>query len=253
MLYDRERSPWRDTMQVCLKGHVINAGTQKNPQYNKDFCDLCGAKTITNCPNCNAPIPGDMQDNGVVVMGFTNLAPAYCQSCGMPFPWKTEKVTKMMAMDEEKPIELLQRIFSKFPSIVKQLGRRHDNRQTIDVSDEYDVQDLLRSLLTLYFDDIRGEEWTPSYAGKSARMDFLLKEENIVLEVKMTRKGLGEKEIGDQLLVDIERYKEHKNCRTLVCFIYDPDGRVVNAKGLINDLTKQSREDLKVMVFINPL
>ena len=57
MLYDRERSPWRDTMQVCLKGHVINAGTQKYPQYNKDFCDLCGAKTITNCPNCNAPIP----------------------------------------------------------------------------------------------------------------------------------------------------------------------------------------------------
>ena len=69
----------------------------------------------------------------------------------------------------------------------------------------------------------------------------------------MTRKGLGEKEIGDQLLVDIERYKEHKNCKTLVCFIYDPDGRVVNAKGLINDLTKQSREDLRVIVFINPL
>ena len=186
-------------------------------------------------------------------MGFVNLAPAYCQSCGKPFPWKTEKVTKMMAMDEEKPIELLQRIFSKFHTIVKQLRRRHDNRQTIDVSDEYDVQDLLQSLLILYFDDIRGEEWTPSYAGKSARMDFLLKEENIVLEVKMTRKGLGEKEIGDQLLVDIERYKEHKNCKTLVCFIYDPDGRVVNAKGLINDLTKQSREDLRVIVFINPL
>jgi hypothetical protein len=257
MLFDyydrRARSPWRDTMQVCLNGHVINAGSRKYPQYNKDFCDECGAKTITNCPNCNAPIPGDMQDTGVAVIGgLGETAPDYCQSCGTPFPWKSEKETKKIVIDEEKPIELLQRLFSNFHSIVKQLRRRYDNRQTIDVSDEYDVQDLVQCLLILYFDDIRAEEWTPSYAGKSARMDFLLKEENIVVEVKMTRKGLGEKEIGDQLLVDIERYKEHKNCRTLVCFIYDPNGRIVNAKGLINDLTKQSSENLKVIIFINP-
>ena len=40
----------------------------------------------------------------------------------------------------------------------------------------------------LYFDDIRAEEWTPSYAGKCARVDFLLKNEKIVIEVKKTRK-----------------------------------------------------------------
>jgi len=250
--YDRrERSPWRDTMQVCLNGHVINAGFQKYPQYNKEFCDKCGAKTITNCPKCNAPIPGDMQDTGVAVIGgLGKTAPDYCQNCGEHYPWKTENE---ILIDKEKPIELLQRIFSKFHSIVKQLRRRYNNRQTINVSDEYDVHDLLQSLLILYFDDIRMEEWTPSYAGKSARMDFLLKGENIVVEVKMTRKGLEEKEIGDQLLIDIERYKEHENCKTLVCFIYDPEGRIVNAKGLINDLTNQSRGDLEVIVFINPL
>lgn len=43
------------------------------------------------------------------------------------------------------------------------------------LEDEYDVQDLPHALLLLYFDDVRAEEWTPSYAGKSARMDFLLK------------------------------------------------------------------------------
>ncbi len=59
----------------------------------------------------------------------------------------------------------------RFHKIAKQLRNRHDNRQTLPIKDEYDVQDLLHALLYLYFDDIRAEEWTPSYAGKSARVE----------------------------------------------------------------------------------
>ena len=33
MRYDIE--PWRDTLQVCLKEHVINAGSQEYSPYNK--------------------------------------------------------------------------------------------------------------------------------------------------------------------------------------------------------------------------
>ena len=122
----------------------------------------------------------------------------------------------------------------------------------MDLLFEYDVQDLLSALLVLYFDDIRSEEWTPSYAGKSARMDFLLKNEKIVVEVKMTRKGLADKEIGDQLIIDIERYKEHPDCDILICFVYDPEGRITNPQGLSRDLQSQSKDDLKVIVLINP-
>ena len=74
----------------------------------------------------------------------------------------------------------LKRIFSRFHRIARQLRSRHDNRMTIEVNDEYDVQDLLHALLKLFFDDVRAEEWTPSYAGKSARMDFLLKKEQLI-------------------------------------------------------------------------
>src|SRR6266404_4607097 len=66
-------------------------------------------------------------------------------------------------------IELL---CSRFHSVAVQLRRRHAHRPTLEVSDEYDVQDLLRSLLSLFFDGIRPEEWAPSYAGKSARMEI---------------------------------------------------------------------------------
>jgi hypothetical protein len=55
------------------------------------------------------------------------------------------------------------------------------------------VQDLIRGLLRIFLNDIRPEEWTPSHAGKSARMDFLMPEVETVLETKMTRKGPGEK------------------------------------------------------------
>ncbi len=79
-----------------------------------------------------------------------------------------------------------------------------ENRETLKIEDEYDVQDLLHALLLLYFDDVRTEEWTPSYAGKSSRMDFLLKNERVVIEVKKTRLGLADKELGDQLIIDVD-------------------------------------------------
>lgn len=97
-------------------------------------------------------------------------------------------------------------------------GIRHNRRETLIITDEYDVQDLLHALLKLYFDDVRPEEWTPSYAGKSARMDFSLKKEKTVIEVKMTRESLSDKEIGDQLIVDVERYSSHPVLRHISRF-----------------------------------
>ena len=126
----------------------------------------------------------------------------------------------------------LTNILNKFHLVAKQLRNRYNSRPTLDIDDEYDVQDLLHSLLKLHFEDIRSEEWTPSYAGGSSRMDFLLKEENIVIEVKKTRKGLGDKELGKQLIEDKEKYKVHPNCKKLICFAYDPEGRIVNPKGI---------------------
>ena len=146
---------------------------------------------------------------------------------------------------------VLSNVFDRFHLVVKQLRNRYDNRPTLDVEDEYDVQDLLHGLLRLFFNDIRAEEWTPSYAGGSSRMDFLLKEEQIVVEVKKTRKGLNDKELGKQLIEDKEKYKVHPDCKKLICFTYDPDGRIINPKGLINDLNYQEK-DFEIEIIIKP-
>jgi hypothetical protein len=144
----------------------------------------------------------------------------------------------------------IDKLLTRFHLVAQQLKKGHGGRVILWITDEYDVQDLLNALLRIEFDDIRPEEWTPSYAGKCARMDFLLKRQRIVIEVKKSREGLADKEIGDQLLVDIARYKNHPDCSTLVCFVYDPDHRVNNPAGLKHDLEALSSEGLAVAVYI---
>ncbi len=153
---------------------------------------------------------------------------------------------------ETDAIQAIEQISRCFHLIVRQLRVRHDSRPTLDVKDEYDVQDLLHALLKLYFDDIRAEEWAPSYAGSSARMDFLIKNQNLVVETKIASDNLRDRKIGEQLIVDIARYSEHPNCRTLVCFVYNPEGYISNPAGLESDLQKLSSEKLNVQVFIFP-
>lgn len=84
----------------------------------------------------------------------------------------------------EKYIKVLDKISTRFHIIVRQLRERYNDRETLDVKDEYDVQDLLHAILRLFFDDIRAEDVSPQYAGGSARVDFLVKQEQIVIETK---------------------------------------------------------------------
>jgi hypothetical protein len=142
-------------------------------------------------------------------------------------------------------------IIKRFHLIARQLRARYSGRPTIEIENEYDVQDLFHSLLRLYFDDVRAEEYTPSYAGSSSRVDFLLKQEKLVIEIKKTRKGLGAKEVGEQLIIDSQRYQSHPDCGQLICFVYDPEGRVVNPRGIENDLTKEIN-GVPVSVYIAP-
>ena len=157
-------------------------------------------------------------------------------------------------INTDAPIDALgtlRRIGERFHPVVMQMRARYDDRPTLDVHDEYDVQDLLHALLRIFFDDVRTEEWTPSYAGKSSRMDFLLKDEQIVVEAKKTRVGLGGKEVGTQLIEDIGRYQAHPDCAVLFCLVYDPEGRVANPRGLERDLTRKHGE-LEVEVIVSP-
>jgi len=148
-------------------------------------------------------------------------------------------------------LSLIEKLCLRFHAVARQLQARHADRETLSIEDEYDVQDLLHALLRLHFDDIRPEEWTPSYAGSSARVDFLLKNERIVIEVKKTRSSLRPGKLGEELIVDRARYGHHPDCDTLVCFVYDPEARIGNPVGLERDLENHSGKR-KVQVIVAP-
>jgi hypothetical protein len=170
-------------------------------------------------------------------------------------PPEVEAEPKTVSIEEERgprPLDTVLYICDRFPLVIRQLAQRHQKRPTLEITDEHDVQDLLHALLRLHFDDIRPEEWTPSYGGGASRMDFLLKQEQIVVEAKMTRSGLGAREVTDQLTIDAARYRSHPDCKTLVCLVYDPGGQVKNPRGVERDLGRLSGNGLEVLCVITP-
>jgi hypothetical protein len=158
--------------------------------------------------------------------------------------WQVRSVTK-------DAVDLIVQICRRFPKTVQQLRVRHNSRPSLEATDEYDVQDLLHSLLWLHFDDVRAEEWAPSYGGISSRMDFLLKSERVVIETKMTRASLKQKSIVKQLIEDKEHYRTHPSCEALVAFIYDPGSYCDNPVALENDLS-ETNENFSVRVVVSP-
>ncbi len=100
---------WYDTAQICTNGHVINWMSVSRPDYNRGFCGKCGASTINNCPNCNAPIGGyyheahvayeelDTMVNEIlnpppeIILDYTT-PPSFCPGCGKPYPWTETKL-----------------------------------------------------------------------------------------------------------------------------------------------------------------
>jgi predicted nucleotide-binding protein len=93
-----EEKSWYDTMQVCLNGHVINDCFKAHPQFNRNFCEKCGAATTTTCKNCGKGIRGYYHAAGVVSLISKNKPPGRCGECGEPYPWTGKKT-----QDAEKP------------------------------------------------------------------------------------------------------------------------------------------------------
>lgn len=178
--------------------------------------------------------------------------------------WKFERFSEKIELLKVKPdlhapknpfkdrLDDLLRLLERFHKIAQELRYRRTDREPVVIRDEYDVQYLLGALLKLYFDDVRLEEYSPSNAGANTRLDFVLKEEKIIIETKMTYESLKIKALGEELLVDIGRYKAYPGCRNLVIFIYDKVDHITNKRGFIADLQKQSTVEMDISVVIVP-
>lgn len=145
--------------------------------------------------------------------------------------------------------ELLATIIRGLPRAMHPLAHRRKGAVALRFENEYDLQDLLHSQLRPWIADIRPEEFTPSYGGSSTRMDFLLPRHELVIEVKRVRDRAHGQRIGDELIIDIEHYRQHPQCRRLWCVIFDSLHLLVNPAGLIDDISgTRDREGKSVEV-----
>ncbi|MFD8965886.1 hypothetical protein ACFV0C_12945 [Streptomyces sp. NPDC059568] len=150
--------------------------------------------------------------------------------------------------DTVDSLELLEGACRNLPHVMTLL--RHDHKSGfLTFTDEYDVQHLLHALLVFHFSDVRPEEFSPSRAGSNTRIDFILPDVRVAVEVKMTRRGLDGKKLGDELAADILRYRAHPDTSALFCVIFDPDRRVSNPVGFEKDISRSS-DDFPVRAVI---
>ncbi|WP_081601318.1 DUF2321 domain-containing protein [Thioalkalivibrio sp. HL-Eb18] len=111
-----------DTAQICLNGHVVNTLASSSPQSNQKHCAECGAKTITACAGCHAPIRGYYHVPGVI--GFFDYdKPRYCYNCGEAYPWTVASLEAAAELADELEglsWEERQQLKDSFPDLVRE-------------------------------------------------------------------------------------------------------------------------------------
>lgn len=93
-----------DIAQICLNGHIINKTYERIPEYNKEYCDRCGEKTINQCPNCKNSIRGLLWPGAYTFEYQEYVLPLYCDACGNPFPWIETIINAAMELAKEAKI-----------------------------------------------------------------------------------------------------------------------------------------------------
>jgi hypothetical protein len=186
---------------------------------------------------------GPSETKPAVAPVSTRTTPPTESASTLPMP--TSPVT------DDESHHVLRRLCARFHLVARQLRLRNEYRPTLEIEDEQDLQDLFYALLRLQFDEVGVEEWTPPYAKGIRRSCYLLDRERTLVVVKKTRSGLNARDFGEQLKSDQAHFGGRGDGRTLFCFIYDPDGRVGNPRGLEADLMSVS-DSLSVEVIVAP-
>ena len=131
--------------------------------------------------------------------------------------------------------------------------KRRKGKQPIDFSDEYDLQDVFGVVLKCLYKSVKDEEWTPSYAGSASRIDFVIEDCETATELKLARE---DHKVGDELIVDIARYRSRPDVHTLVCFVYDPEGHLrrdaAEIEKTLSGKHSQDAASIGVRVIIRP-
>jgi hypothetical protein len=227
-----------DVMQVCRNGHVITERLRSDPESGRTHCDRCGAVTLDHCLTCGQELAGAGRVHDLVTIG-TVPAPRYCPTCGAAFPW----VRRPRPAPE--PLGQLDHLLRRLPLVIRQLRWRQGERPAFRVEDQRDLEDLVRALLPVYFEEVRPESRTPRYSA-GTRADFVLAREKIAVTLKFVRAGVSEQQLAEQWREDIAYYRQRGGCRVIIGFVYDPEGLTAAQQPVLDNMGAELREEMEV-------
>lgn len=144
------------------------------------------------------------------------------------------------AEDSESPVSTrtVEALLRRFPQAAAVLSAK-DGAGQMEIEDEDDVQDLLDAGLNFYFDDVRPEANVEEFAGSGGRVDFVVGDVGVGIEVKIARSTRDRSRLVEQLTKAKESYTRHSLVNDLYIFIYDPELRL-NVPELQDDIGDES-------------
>lgn len=138
----------------------------------------------------------------------------------------------------------------QFGECVRYLNNRRSKGTVINITSEGDVQDAIYLMLRPWVHDLIWENPTDKVGARYSIKDFLSKQLKVVVEAKYVRDKSHGKNITSELHDDIETYRHHAYCETLVFFIYDPHTFIPDVPGLQKHIeTKRTYDGKSLTVY----
>lgn len=123
----------------------------------------------------------------------------------------------------EADVELIVRLCQRLPQTARILANRsRKGKAPFEISDEYDVQDLLHGVIRAYVKYSVQEDPLPKVGGaKSSRADISIEEIGALIEVKYVRGPDDQRRIFEEYSQDLILYTSWPHLKTLVFVIYN--------------------------------
>lgn len=120
-------------------------------------------------------------------------------------------------------VDLVERLCKRLPQAARILATRsRKGKAGYEITDEYDVQDLLHALMRGYLKYSVQEDPLPKVAGaKSGRVDISVDDLGILIEIKYVHGPEDQKRLLEEYSQDLVLYAQWAHLRTLIYLIYN--------------------------------
>jgi len=154
-------------------------------------------------------------------------------------PTQIDQKTKLRKAESEI---IANNVFDLIFNNLKEAVIEFEKRTSIKFKDEPELQNFIYSLLRTLFESTEFEDPTEKICGKSNRLDFVLKDHKIIIEVKYIRDSSHARKISEELSIDYPRYKQSPYGEMIINYIYDPEKHIAN-HGLFRQQLKKLLPD----------